>query len=136
MNLSDLEEAFVFVAGADFGERMAMICPQTGQICYRSDMSGLDEIPEQAYDSDHWHVVPHWSELGLGRELVLSFVSDRLPNDLNWVKRIFRRPGAYANYKDLLAERGKLEEWYEFENARQREAILEWCRSKVIDVTE
>ncbi len=39
-------------------------------------------------------------------------------------------------YKDLLEERGILEEWYEFENAHEKEAILEWCRDEGFDVTE
>jgi hypothetical protein len=85
MKFSDLEEAFLFVGGAAFGERTAMICPQTGQICIRSDLGGVDEIPEEAYDSDFWWEVPHKNELGLGRDLVFSFVSLHLSADLDFV---------------------------------------------------
>ena len=134
MKPSDLEEAFDFVGGAPPFERTAMICLQTGQVCLRSEFSGFDEIPEDAYDSDLWLDVPHKNELGLGRDLVFSFVSQSLPADLDRIVAIFRRRGAYSNYKDLLKERGILEEWYEYEEARLKEAILEWCHAKGIEV--
>lgn len=135
MKFSDLEEAFDFVGGATPCERTAMICAQTGQVCLRSELGGIDEIPDEAYDSDSWREVPHKNELGLGRDLVFSFISQRLPADLDRVRSIFSRRGAYSNFKGLLEERGILEEWYEFENDRQKEAILEWCRAEGIEVT-
>ncbi|MBC8425605.1 hypothetical protein H8E07_15935 [bacterium] len=125
----------MFVGGAAFGERAAMICPQTGQVCLRSEIGDIDEIPEDAYDSDSWHDVPHKNELGLGRDLVFTFVSQRLPGELDRIERIFRRRGAYSSYKAFLGERGLLEEWYEYEDARLQEAILEWCRVEGIEVT-
>lgn len=136
MKLSDLEEAFLFVGGDAFGMRSAMVCLQSGQVCLRSELGDIDEIPEEAYESGAWREIPHKKELGLGRELVFTFVDQRLPADLDRVERIFGRRGAYAYYKDLLAERGILEEWYEYEDARTKEAILEWCRSEGIEVTE
>ena len=136
MKFSDLEDAFMFVGGAAPCERTAMICAQTGQVCLRSELGGLDEIPEEAYDSDSWREVPHKTELGLGRDLVFSFVSQHLPADLGRVRSIFSRRGAYSSYKNLLEDRGILEEWYEFEDAHQKEALLEWCRVEGIEVTE
>ena len=135
MKFSDLEDAFLFVGGAAPCERTAMVCAQTGQVCLRSELGGFDEIPEEAYDSDSWRVVPHKNELGLGRDLVFSFVAHRLPEDLDRVRSIFSRRGAYSNYRGLLEERNILEEWYEFENDHQKEAILEWCRIEGIAVT-
>ena len=135
MKFGDLEDAFLFVSGAAPCERTAMICTQTGQVCLRSELSGFDEISAEANDSDSWREVPHKNELGLGRELVFSYIAQRLPADLDRVLSIFRRRGAYSNFKGLLEERGILEEWYEFENDRQKEAILEWCRVEGIEVT-
>ena len=135
MDFSDLEDAFLFVGGAAPCEHTAMICERTGQVCLRSDLGEIDEIPEDAYDSDSWREIPHWNDLGLGRDLVFSFVAQRLPADLDRVRSIFRRRGAYSRYKDLLAEREIIEEWYEFENAHQKEAILEWCRVEGIEAT-
>ncbi len=135
MKYSDLEDAFLFVSGAAPCERTAMICTRTGRVCFRSELSGFDEIPEEAIDSDSWREGPHNNELGLGSELVFSYIAQRLPADLDRVRNIFRRRGAYSNFKGLLEERGILEEWYEFENDRQKEAILEWCRVEGIEVT-
>jgi len=67
MKLSDLEDAFIFVGGASIGERTAMINRQTGEVLLRSELSDLDEIPEEAIESEAWLEVPHKNELGLGR---------------------------------------------------------------------
>jgi hypothetical protein len=136
MNYNDLEDAFLFVSsGAPF-EHTAMVSKKTGQVCLRSEMGDLDEIPEEAYDSDSWLDIPHNNDLGLGRDLVFAFVAQRLPADLDRVESIFSRKGAYSRYKDLLGKRGVLEEWYEYENASLKEAILQWCRDEGIEVTE
>jgi len=135
MKLSDLEEAFTFVGSAGFGERSALFCSQTGQVCLRSELGDLDEIPEEAYDSGLWLEIPHKNELGLGRDLVFSFVSQNLPADLDLVVGYFNRRGAYSNYKRLLEKRGVLEVWYEYEETCLKEAILEWCRVEGIEVT-
>jgi len=136
MNFDDLENAFLFVTSAAPYEHVAMICKETGQVHLKSELGDLDEIPEEAYDSDSWLMVPHMKELDLGQRLVFAFVAQRLPADLDRVQSIFSRKGAYANYKDLLEDRGILEEWYKFENAHQKEAMLQWCRDVGIEVTE
>lgn len=136
MEFSDLENAFFYVGSAAPYEHTAMICTKTGQVSFKSELSGIDEIPEEAYDSDSWQEVPHKNELGLGRDLVFSFVTQKIPADLDRVRSFFDRRGAYSSYKALLEKRGLLEEWYEFENAHQKEAILQWCRDVGIEVTE
>jgi len=136
MKFGDLEDAFLFVGGAAPYERTAMICVQTGQVCLKSELSDFDEIPEEAYDSDSWREIPHKKEMGLGRDLVFLFIAQHCPADLDRVRSIFSRSGAYSRYKDLLEKRGLLEEWHEFENAHQKEAILQWCRDEGIEVTE
>lgn len=134
MKYDDIENAFLFVSGAAPYEHTAMICTQTGRVYLRSELSGFDEIPEEANGSDSWLEVPHKNELGLGRELVFAYTRERLPADLDQVRSIFGRKGAYSNFKDLLEKRGILEEWFEFENDRLKEAILEWCRVVGIEV--
>jgi hypothetical protein len=136
MKLSDLEDAFLFVGGAAFGTHTAMVCPSTGQICLHSEFGDLDEVPEEAYDSDSWFEVPHKNELGLGSDLVTAFVVQNIPADLDRVRQIFRKRGAYSNFKDLLDSRGILEKWYTFEDTCLKEAILQWCRDFGIEVTE
>ncbi len=136
MNFSDLEDAFLFVGGAAPFERTAMICTQTDQVCFRSELSGFDEIPEEAYDSDSWREIPHKNTLGLGRDLVFLFMAKHLPSDQDHVLSIFSRSGAYSMFKGFLEEKGILEKWYEFENSHQKETILEWCRTEGIEITE
>ncbi len=72
--------------------------------------------------------------MDLGRNLVFEFVEAYLPDDFGRIKLIFRRKGAYGRYKDLLEERGQLKNWYEFENARQKEALKEWCEENEIEL--
>jgi hypothetical protein len=73
----------------------------------------------------------HKNDLGLGKPLGLKFVAQALPDE---VAAIFQRRGAYGRFKDLLKRRGKLDEWYEFENYSQREALREWCAANGIEV--
>ena len=113
-----------------------MICKKTGQICYQSEMTDLDEIPAEAYGSDSWVEVPHQNDLGLGRDLVFEFVAEHLPSDYYRLQMIFSKRGAYSGYKDLLDRRGLLQKWYDFENAKQQEAIRQWCAENEIEVTD
>jgi len=53
---------------------------------------------------------------------------------LNRVYSIFHRKGAYSRYKDLLERKGLLDEWYEYENERQKAALKEWCRENNIEI--
>ena len=49
---------------------------------------------------------------------------------------IFRRAGAYSRFKYFLEERGLLQQWYDYENAVQREALQEWCEENGIKLSE
>jgi hypothetical protein len=136
MKLRDLEDAFLFVGGASIGECTAMINRRTGEMLFHSALTDLDELPEEIYESEDWLEVPHKNELGLGRELAMSFVMQRLFDDIDRVRRIFSRPRAYAYFKELLDERGVLQEWYTFEDGCMKEAIRQWGDTVGLDVTE
>jgi len=135
MTYSDVEDAFLFVSGGYLAGHTALVCRSTGQVCFASEDAELDEIPEEAYESPDWVAVPQLRDIGCGTNLVDEFVAERLPEDAAEVQRIFRRAGAYGRYKALLAQRGVLEEWYQFEGARQEEAIRAWCRDNGLDLT-
>jgi hypothetical protein len=47
---------------------------------------------------------------------------------------IFSRRGAYRRYKDLLEQKGLLDEWYDFEQQRTRQALLDWCEENGIEL--
>lgn len=132
---SDIEGAFLFVGSAAYGLNSAVLCKVTGEILYRSDMAGIDEIDdEENLDWDHSIEVPHKNDLDLGTDLVFEFVERHLPDDHDRVRQIFCRPGAYSRYKDLLERRGLLQEWYGFENRRQEQALRQWCEENEIDL--
>ena len=134
---SDIESAFMYVASAGYGMNSAVLCKDTGEILYRSDMAGIDEIEEaDDLDWDQCIDIPHKNDLDLGRHLVLEFVEENLPDDYQRVQQIFRREGAYSRYKDLLERRGVLEKWYKIENRREGEAIRQWCEENEIELED
>ena len=76
--------------------------------------------------------MPDRRDLELGRRLVLRFIEDTSPGDVDTVSGFFRRRGAYARFKDLLHARGLLERWYDFENRATEQALVEWCEENGI----
>ena len=136
IKFSDLEDAFFYVSSASMYINYAILCKETGEIYYRSEYMSddEDEIPEEIYDREDCIEIPHKNELDLGRDLVFEFVEEHLPDDFERVRQIFRRKGAYGRYKDLLEERGQLKKWYDFENARQTDALKEWCEENEIEL--
>ena len=133
---SELHDAVVFVSDAFLVEHTAMICRSTGEICFAMEDEELDEIPEDAYDSDDWVPVPEFRDIGCGTNLVHEFVAERLEDDASEVHRIFRCEGAYGRFKHLLAHRGLLEDWYQYETNRQQLAIRDWCQENGIELED
>jgi hypothetical protein len=128
---SDLEMAMSFVSSGEMFDAEAYISRKTGKIYWNS--SGLDEeddIPDDIYDSSLYAAVPHQNDLDLGKQLVLRFTAQAIPDQYDRVSAIFSRPGAYSRYKDLLASLGLLEEWYKFENSADEAALREWAQDE------
>jgi len=65
-------------------------------------MDDRDEWPDDADDEEKYLRIPHKKELDLGKPLVFDFVEEFLPDQFDNVRRIFKRKGAYARFKDLL----------------------------------
>ncbi len=134
---SDIEDAFSYVSSAGYGMNSAVLCKDTGELFYHSEFSDIDDMEETGdFDRDACIEIPHKVELGLGEELVFEFVGEYLPGDYERVRKIFRRKGAYSRYKDLLDRRGLLEKWYEIEDARETEAIRQWCEENHIELED
>jgi len=134
ISFDDIENAFFFVSMDQKYMHNAYLCKETGQIFYTSEMGDSDELPEDVDDPDKYLTIPHKNDLELGKALVIEFTSEYLPEELDRVYSIFRSRGAYSRYKDLLDEKGLLDEWYRFENERQRVALKEWCRENSIEI--
>ena len=132
----DLSTAFDFVSFAgpwSIGIRVAG---------YRCDLDSEtnpieeDELPDDLETSDRYIAIPHKNELDLGNDLALRFVEERLPDRYRDVQAFFRRRGAYARFKALLAAEGCLEEWYAFEAESTERALREWCKENEIHLAE
>jgi hypothetical protein len=129
-----IENAFFFVSMDQQFMHNAYLCNETGEIFYTSEIGDSDELPEDIDNPDKYIAIPHKNELDLGKALVIEFSSEYLPEELDKVYSIFRRKRAYSRYKELLETKGSLEDWYKFENERQKVALKEWCRQNSIEI--
>ena len=134
VSFDELENAFLFVSMDQQFMHNAYLCKESGEIFYTSEMGDSDELPEDIDDSEKYISIPYRNELDLGKVLVIEFTSTYLPEELDSVYSIFRRKGAYSRYKDLLESKGLLEDWYKFENERQKVALKEWCQENNIKI--
>jgi len=134
---SEIELAFDFVSSGAPTEHTAFLCIETGACHWHTELGDNEEpLPDDILDSAKYIEIPHKNDLGLGKPLALTFAAQVLPADYDEVAGIFQRRGAYGRFKDLLERREKLDGWYEFENASQREALREWCAANGINVEE
>ena len=85
-----------------------------------------DELPEDIEDGSIYIEVPHKRDLDLGKNLVLNFTDERLPESSATVASFFHQRGAYGRFKDLLERKGMLEAWYEYEAQAVEQALRTW----------
>lgn len=136
ISFSDIQDAFLFVSSAPYGEHSALLCKDTGQILYRSEMTDIDEIGDEDIDWEKWVEIPHRNDLDLGQRLVFEFVETRMPDECDRVEQIFRRRGAYGRLKDFLESKGLLDSWHDFENQREEQALRQWCEENDIKLSD
>lgn len=135
LKYSDLEMALQFVSSGSIIDARAYISRETGQIYWVSvDNDPEEEIPDDVDDPDRYAEVPGQRDLDLGKPLVLEFAARYLADEYAEVQRIFRSKGAYSRYKDLLHERGKLEDWYKFEQSAVERELIEWAEAEGFSV--
>ena len=94
-----------------------------------------EEVPEDIDEDEDYVRLPDKRELDLGKRLALRFVDEHLPDDFRRAQDIFSRRGAYARFKDLLAHRSALDQWYEYERKATERALRQWCVDNKIEVT-
>lgn len=135
ITFSDIQDAFFFVSSAGYGMHSAVLCKDTGQIFYRSEMGDIDEAEDKDLDLDKCIEIPHKNDLDLGQSLIFEFIQMHLPDDYDRVREIFRRPGAYGRFKDLLDSKGLLEIWNAFEKQREEEVLQRWCTENEIELS-
>jgi hypothetical protein len=137
VKFDDLSLAFDFVGSAPPSENNACISLDTGQVHWTSALNPLDEeVPPDLETSDRYLLLPHKTELDLGRDLALRFAVSELPHCYDRIVGLFRRKGAYARFKDLLDSEGALERWYKYEAEATEKALRAWCAENDIHLTE
>ncbi len=133
----EISSAFEFVASGAPMEHSAYISLDTGQIYWASELASLDEeLPDDLGTSDRYLVVPHKTELDLGKNLALRFAAEELPDLYEQIANIFRSKGAYGRFKQLLEDEAFLEKWYKFEEEATEKALREWCAANDIQIVE
>lgn len=126
VNADELENAMILVEPPTSGE--AWVCRSTGKVIVRSDLVPENEpVPEDVDDDGKYAAVPGLKQLDLGHALVFDFVMEHMPDAEDEVHRMFRRPGAYRNFSQLLDGRGLRERWHAFRDERTQAALRAWC---------
>jgi hypothetical protein len=134
----EILDALEFVSfDGGFGEQEAVLCRQTGKIYYRSDVSEVDEMPDDIDDDNEKYIaIPNKRDLDLGTPVVLDFAREFLPNDFDEVRYMFSKRGAYRNFRALLTRRKAVDRWHGFESKATERALREWCELHSIAVTD
>ena len=134
----DLSAAFDFVSFAAPFEHRAFVSLDTGAVHWISETSPIDDedLPDDLETSDRYLAIPHKNDLALGNNLALLFAEERLPHRYADIVACFRRRGAYARFKELLAAERCLDTWYAFETESTERALREWCAANQIELVE
>ncbi len=128
INLDELLAAYEWVSGGEAGalDCEAYVGRNTGSIHWRGE--GIDEeLPEDIEDGSLYIAVPQKSEFDLGRSLAIRFVEEHLPQHQEAVHGLFRKKGAYAHFKSLLARADQIDAWHEYERVAKENALRQWC---------
>jgi hypothetical protein len=132
----DIQNAFLYVSSAAYGMNSAVVRKDTGEILYRPEMSGEDEIGGKGLDPDQWVAIPHRNDLDLGQSLAFEFVKANLADEYDAVRQIFKKRGAYGRFKEFLDSKGLLERWHKYSDQREEMALRKWCEENGIDLSD
>lgn len=136
MKYDDLVLAFEYVTmGGSYGNEV-FVSRSTGQTFVRSELAGIDELPDDVLENEDYVELPDRNDLDLGNRLIWDFVDTEIPGLRDEVRRIFSHRGAYRRYKARLAELSLLEAWHRFEDQRVKKALLEWAGDHGITVED
>ena len=141
VKFDELLDAFKTVSIDRYADNQTYVCRRSGKVYCRMDpmVVGEDcagELPDDVEDEEKYLAVPEKHDLDLGRPLVMDFVRQTLPDDVDDVRDMFRSKGAYARFKGLLTRRRALDQWYEFERMATERALREWCALNEVELTD
>lgn len=131
VDLEDLTSAIDMVSsGESCGlDTRAYVCIKTGKVWvtgFDDDDCEAPDLPNDLDENEQYIMAPDKRDLSLGRDLVLEFIKDILPSELERVYGYFRRKGAYNHFKRLLAEHDLADEWYSFEQQKTELELARW----------
>lgn len=133
-NVDDFEHAIEYVSGSiDFGLDNRVIYDKRSKTFYYESEETGETIPEDL-DWSECVEIPHKRELNLGSRIVFEFVEQVCPDEIHYVRDMFRRRGAYGRFKEWLYDQDLIDRWYKFERAKTCEAIKRWCREHGIEL--
>ena len=123
VNKDDLVMAIDMVSASESCDidSYAYVCTVTGKVW----VTGFDDKS----DNPQYIMAPDKREMDLGRDLVLKFIGEELPNELERVYGFFRRRGAYGKYKRLLEQHQLLDQWHGYEEQEVERALERWCEA-------
>lgn len=129
VSLGALRNALLFIDDMDGGAD-AWVDRRSGAVHIVAEGLDPDELalPDDFGDPEHFLPLPPSRHLYAERALAFSFVAGRLPADERLVRAMFTKKGAYRALRELLAERGVLEDWYRCKDTAIDAALAEWCR--------
>jgi hypothetical protein len=135
IDMADLEAALDWSSAGGPFENQAFIGRLTGSVHLHSPYGDFGEkLPEDIEDGTRYVAMPHKNDLDLGRNLAFEFVSSKAPQLEAQVHSVFRRKGAYGKFKTILERAHLLEQWYEFEGAATKAALLRWAKDNGFEV--
>ena len=128
LSLEDLLFAYEWVSADPARENAAYVDRLTGKVYWNAEECEPDqELPEDIDDDTKYIEVPDKFDLDLGKALVFKFVTEYLKNEHDKVSSIFHGTGAYGRFKDLLESKKLLDTWYEYEQVKIDNALMQWC---------
>jgi len=136
ITLAELFFAYEFMNSTVYVDHCALIDPDRGEIYLLADDLPRKGIPDDIETSDRYILAPNKREIDLGRELVLTFAEEYLPDDYHTIADFFRHKGAYGRFKDFLRSRDMLKQWQDFENSETDKALRRWCEDNGIELAD
>lgn len=128
---AEVLDGFEFGAFGAMLTNQAFISLERGTVHFVS--SELELAPEDL-DSGDYLALPDKATLGLGRELMMEFAQEQLPDDVDTVWGFFSKRGAYRRFKDFLERRGRIQAWYDYESAATEARLRAWCAEHGIEL--
>mgnify|MGYP001129761215 CR=1 FL=1 len=135
IKFSDVLDLFELVNFGSPYDHQGYICKSTGKTYFYSEFGDNEEELPDDIDEEKYLIIPHKSELNLGRNLVFDFAVEHLPSEYERIRSIFRNRGAYARFKLLLEASSKIEQWYKFEAEHTEKALRDWCSTQGVEIS-